>query len=94
VQLGERLLASGMPRETLRGVYEAAGEAMQSPGDKLRWAEGAVDLFNDREWAARAYAAIEAAMQTEADRTRFAASRRSRAGDSLYPHVPHRRHAA
>lgn len=53
-QLINHLRKSSVEEDTLKSLY-AQGEKISNAGDKLSWAEGIVTLFDDKEWAEKAY---------------------------------------
>jgi hypothetical protein len=53
-QLVNHLRKSSTAEDTLKALY-AQGENISDAGDKLSWAEGIVTLFDDKEWAGKAY---------------------------------------
>lgn len=83
IELVERLRVYGIDEATQRDVYRQCGEALSAPLAKLRWAEGILDEFRDRDWAAQAYATLDSAF-SGAERARFEASRRNRLGTKYY----------
>ncbi|MEW6132639.1 MAG: hypothetical protein AB1591_05655 [Pseudomonadota bacterium] len=90
IQLATRVKNAGFDAALVRKVYEACGNTLTSPADKLHWVEGIVDELKDKAWASEAYAAIEGQFTGEA-RARFEVSRMNRVGDEFYPY---RKHAA
>lgn len=91
LQLLQRLKSYELPETQLRRIYEACGNALTTPAEKLRWVEGISEVFRDHAWAAQAYAALEGQFTGAENKARFAQSRMSRIGDAFYPY---RRHAA
>jgi hypothetical protein len=90
IQLATRMKGAGMDAALVRKVYEACGNSLSSPADKLQWVEGIVDEFRDKAWASQAYAALEGQFSGDA-RARFDTSCMNRVGDEFYPY---RKHAA
>lgn len=83
IELIERMRLYGIDENTQRAVYQKCGDAIATPLGKLRWVEGILDEFRDRDWAAKAYSTIESAF-SGSDKTRFEASRRNRLGPKYY----------
>lgn len=90
IQLATRMKNAGFDAALVRKVYEACGNTLTTPADRLHWVEGIVDELKDKAWASQAYAAIEGQFTGEA-RARFEVSRMNRVGDEFYPY---RKHAA
>lgn len=63
---------------TARELYALGGERLKSPIEKLRWAEGIVEMFKDNDWARKAYDAIAPSFGTGADKRAYQASRKFR----------------
>ena len=82
-QVARRLEQGAVDRDRVRALY-AEAEARLAPDSKLAWAEGILDLFGDREWAARAYRKLEAGSAAEADRARLRDSRRTHLESRFY----------
>ncbi len=80
LQLANRMKGYELPASEIVPVMDACGGALASTTDKLRWAEGVADLLQDGAWAQKAYAGIEPAFVSEADRKRFECSRQMRMG--------------
>ncbi len=78
MQLANRMQRDQVDEATLKDVYRAAGASLSAPGDRLRWAEGIITLFADREWARHAYDDLNDAVTDERQRAAFDASRRYR----------------
>jgi len=87
IQFIDRLKGFALPAATLKKWYTECGNHLNTPADKLRWAEGIVDALNDKPWAVEAYAQLAGQF---ADDARFELSRRSRADLGYYGRV--RRH--
>ncbi len=87
IQFIDRLKGFALPAATLKKWYAECGDHLDTPADKLRWAEGIVDALNDKPWATEAYAQLAGQFAGDA---RFELSRRSRADLSYYGRV--RRH--
>lgn len=62
-QLANRLLASGFSRDQVRAIYRGLKQQLATPGDKLSWVDGIIDLFGDRAWAKQEYTALEQGAQ-------------------------------
>ncbi|MGO9443674.1 MAG: tetratricopeptide repeat protein [Thiobacillaceae bacterium] len=90
MQLADRLRNGGVAALAVKQVYQACGKTLKSPGEKLAWVEGIVDVLKDKAWASQEYAAIEGAFN-DTDKARFSQSRMNRVGDEFYPY---RQHAA
>lgn len=75
-QLVRRLRGYGIDDAAVRALYEKGGAAAHGL-ERLRWAEGILDLFGDREWARRAYDETEGALD-DAALPAYRASRRHR----------------
>ena len=78
IQFIDRLKGFALPAEVLKKWYTECGTHLNSPSDKLRWAEGIADALNDKAWATEVYSQI-AGQFSGADAARFELSRRSRA---------------
>lgn len=87
IQFIDRLKGFALPAATLKKWYVECGNHLNTPTDKLRWAEGIVDALNDKPWAVEAYAQLAGQFAGDA---RFELSRRSRADLGYYGRV--RRH--
>lgn len=83
-QLVDRLRAYRVPLSSIMQMYQGCGEKLTEPRQRLQWAEGIVDHFDDTEWAAREYAKLESAMSSETEKKQFEASRRFRLGRQWY----------
>jgi len=59
VQLAHRLRTHGLPVERQRELYALGEQKLTEPRMRLRWAEGIIQLFDDRAWAAQVYDALE-----------------------------------
>ncbi len=59
-QLAKRLLESGFSKEQVRALYAGLKARLTNP-ERLSWTDGIIDLFGDRAWAGREFAALEAA---------------------------------
>jgi hypothetical protein len=51
--------------------------------DRIRWAEGILELFGDREWAKREYAAMSATFTAPIDRAVYEASQKLHFGQTF-----------
>lgn len=78
IQFIDRLKGFALPAHVLKKWYAKCGAQLQSPADKLRWAEGIADTLNDKTWATEVYGEL-AEQFSGADAARFELSRRSRA---------------
>ena len=78
IQFIDRLKGFALPAVALKKWYAQCGAQLQSPADKLRWAEGIADALNDKTWASEVYGEL-AGQFSGADVARFELSRRSRA---------------
>lgn len=87
IQFIDRLKGFALPAATLKKWYAECGNHLDTPADKLRWAEGIVDALNDKPWATEAYAQLAGQFAGDA---RFELSRQSRADLGYYGRV--RRH--
>ncbi len=87
IQFIDRLKGFALPAATLKKWYAECGNHLNTPADKLRWAEGIVDALNDKPWATEAYAQLAGQFAGDA---RFELSRRSRADLGYYGRI--RRH--
>lgn len=83
IELIERMRVYDIEEALQRSVYKKCGDVITAPVERLRWVEGILDEFRDRDWAAQAYAALESAF-SGADKPRFEASRRNRLGTKFY----------
>lgn len=83
IELIERMRVYGIEDDLQRTMYKKCGETLSAPAEHLRWAEGILDEFRDRDWAAQAYSALESSFNG-AEKTRFEASRRNRLGTKYY----------
>lgn len=54
-QFAERLLATGCDRAKVRSVYVGLRGLCQGAAERLAWADGVLDLFQDRQWAGEVY---------------------------------------
>lgn len=61
-QLARRLAASGFDAEQVREAYSAVKDKLGDGKQQLAWAEGVINIFNDQNWAAKAYAELSASM--------------------------------
>ncbi len=55
-----------------------AGATLSAPGDRLKWAEGIITVFADREWARQAYDDLKDSFTDERQRAAYDASRQHR----------------
>ncbi len=78
MQISRRLRSYGATDDTLRNLYQKGEKAGFEGLDKLHWAEGIIDLFNDRDWARRAYDAIKDNLNNDTTRATYNASRKHR----------------
>jgi hypothetical protein len=69
-----RLRTDRVPDETIRTLYRSYGEGLTAPADRLRWAEGILDLWRDEAWAKDVYRKLRGAMASGSDKARFDAS--------------------
>lgn len=81
-QLAQRLLEAGFDRDETRTLYAGIKARLGGTQDRLTWADGIIDVFRDRSWAAREYAELEAALQGEAAQA-VAIHRRRRIGTAV-----------
>jgi len=49
------------PESVQRKLYEMGNDSLVDPVARLRWAEGILQLFSDREWATKVYQGLEGA---------------------------------
>lgn len=89
IQFIDRLKGFALPAETLKKWYAECGTHLNTPADKLRWAEGIADALNDKAWASEVYGQL-AGQFSGPEAARFDLSRRSRADLNFYGSV--RRH--
>ncbi len=54
-QLAERLLATGCDREKVRALYAGLRGVCQGAAERLAWADGVLNVFQDRHWAQEVY---------------------------------------
>ncbi len=76
-KFAERLKTLKFKPEEIKKLY-AYGSKLSSPKDKLSWTEGIVDLFDDKDWALKAYKEIASNFKTETDKELFEVSRKIR----------------
>ncbi len=58
-QLVQKLKTQQAPESLQRKLYEMGSDSLADPMARLRWAEGILQLFNDREWATTIYQSLE-----------------------------------
>ena len=75
-QFAQRLKGLGIDDSIVRDLYSGCGNKVSLPADKLTWAEGIIDIFNDRSWAAKAYDNIESSFGTYEDKDMYKSSKK------------------
>ncbi len=78
LQLATRMQRDQVDEQTVKDVYRSAGATLSAPGDRLKWAEGIITLFADREWARQAYDDLKDSFTDERQRAVYSASRQHR----------------
>lgn len=73
----ERLKVLKFKPEEIKKLY-AGGSKLSSAHEKLSWAEGIVDVLNDRDWAIKAYKEIAPSFKTVDEKEIFETSRKIR----------------
>lgn len=83
-QLIGRMQTSGVDAKLIRELYAGAKSKLSTPLQRLRWAEGIVQLFKDKEWAKQEYDQLANKFNTGIEAKRFRASRQSRLQTGLW----------
>jgi hypothetical protein len=79
LQLATRMQRNQVDEQMLKDVYRSAGATLSTPGERLKWAEGIITLFADREWARQAYDDLKDSFtDDERQRAAYNASRQHR----------------
>jgi Tfp pilus assembly protein PilF len=76
-KLTERLKSLKFKTEEIKKLY-ANGSKLSSPKEKLIWAEGIVDLLNDRNWAEKVYKELGSGFKSDEEKEIFETSRKIR----------------
>lgn len=83
LQLALRLRNSGIGTQTVRDLYARGKQRLGTPLERLSWAEGILQIFQDNDWARREYDELESQFSAEPDRARYRESRRVRLENRL-----------
>lgn len=75
--LTERLKALKFNLEEIKKLY-ASGSKLSSPKEKLSWAEGIVDLLNDKDWTAKVFKEIASGFRSDDEKEIFETSKKIR----------------
>jgi tetratricopeptide (TPR) repeat protein len=75
IMLGERLKSLDVESSEIRKLYEK-GSSLTDPEDKLLWAEGITEIFEDKNWAEKAYKEIKPAFKTDDEKEVYEISRK------------------
>jgi len=73
-QLVQKLRTQQAPEELQRKLYEMGSDSLADPIARLRWAEGILQLFADREWATSVYQSLEGAFTESTGKAIYANS--------------------
>ncbi len=82
-QLCMRMKVNGVDIDSVKNVYAAARSNMQNSSQRLQWAEGIMQLFRDREWAAREYDELAGEFTSGIEKQCYLASKKFRLQQSL-----------
>ncbi|MFH1049557.1 MAG: hypothetical protein V1779_01355 [bacterium] len=76
-KFAERLKALNFSNDEIKKLY-ACGSKLSNANEKLLWAEGIVDLLDDKDWAVKAYKEIASNFKAANDKEIFEVSRKIR----------------
>jgi tetratricopeptide (TPR) repeat protein len=83
LQLATRLRRDGADADTVRSAYAGGKARLTEPAQRLTWAEGILQLFRDKQWAAQEYDELAGLLTSGADQTRYKVSRKLRLEERL-----------
>jgi len=68
----------------IRKLYSEAKSQLENPLQQLRWVEGIMPLFKDRDWATQQFDELTSTFSAGKEAARLRASRQSRLRTGLY----------
>jgi hypothetical protein len=82
-RLAHWVLTGPGDREIARELYAQGAEQLQSPMERLHWAEGIMEVFKDEEWATQAYDTLAPQFAAVNEKQIYQTSRKFRLDRSL-----------
>jgi hypothetical protein len=82
-RLAHWVLTGPGDREIARELYAQGAERLQSPMERLHWAEGIMEVFKDEEWATQAYDTLAPQFAAVNEKQIYQTSRKFRLDRSL-----------
>ncbi len=77
-QLINRFTAIGVKPDLIKELYTGLKERMQAPHQRLAWAEGIIELFADKQWAASEFSELKSKAASEGERKLIESRRKLR----------------
>jgi tetratricopeptide (TPR) repeat protein len=83
-QLVKRMKAAEVDSNYIRELYAQSQSMLKTPLQRLHWAEGIIQLFQDKNWARQEYDKLSSEFSSGVDALQFKASQQSRLRTGLW----------